>query len=38
MYDTIVYNSADEINSSMGKVYGHMSIAVLISMFVSYLI
>ena len=38
MYDTIVYNSADEINSSMGKVYGHMSIAVLISMFVSYFI
>ena len=30
------YRSASEINSAMGRVYGHMAIAVLISMFTSY--
>ena len=32
----IIYRSATEINSAMGRVYGHMSIAVIISMLVSY--
>jgi len=30
------YRSAGELNSAMGRVYGHMSIAVIISMLVSY--
>lgn len=30
------YRSATQINSAMGRVYGHMSLAVLVSMFVSY--
>jgi FtsH-binding integral membrane protein len=30
------YRSASEINSAMGRVYGHMAVAVLISMFTSY--
>lgn len=30
------YRSAEQINSAMGRVYGHMSLAVLVSMFVSY--
>lgn len=34
--DVINYRSADEINSAMGRVYGHMSVAVLVSMLVSY--
>jgi FtsH-binding integral membrane protein len=33
-----VYRSASEINSAMGRVYGHMSIAVIISMLVSYFV
>jgi FtsH-binding integral membrane protein len=33
-----VYRSASEINSAMGRVYGHMSLAVLVSMFVSYFV
>jgi hypothetical protein len=32
------YRSASEINSAMGRVYGHMSIAVIVSMFVSYFV
>ena len=32
----IAYRSAREINSAMGRVYGHMSLAVIVSMFVSY--
>jgi FtsH-binding integral membrane protein len=32
----VVYRSATEINSAMGRVYGNMSIAVIISMLVSY--
>ena len=37
MYAT-TYRSADEINSSMGRVYGHMSLAVITSMIVSYFV
>ena len=33
-----IYRSASEINSAMGRVYGHMSIAVIISMLVSYFV
>jgi len=32
----VVYRTATEINSAMGRVYGNMSIAVIISMLVSY--
>jgi FtsH-binding integral membrane protein len=32
------YRSASEINSAMGRVYGHMSVAVIVSMFVSYFV
>ena len=32
------YRSAEEINSAMGRVYGHMSLAVVVSMIVSYLV
>jgi FtsH-binding integral membrane protein len=32
------YRSASEINSAMGRVYGHMSLAVLTSMIVSFLV
>ena len=32
----INYRSAEEINSAMGRVYGHMSMAVVVSMLVSY--
>jgi FtsH-binding integral membrane protein len=34
----ISYRSADEINSAMGRVYGHMSLAVIVSMIVSYFV
>ena len=34
--DVINYRSAAEINSAMGRVYGHMSMAVLVSMLISY--
>jgi FtsH-binding integral membrane protein len=30
------YRTAEQVNSAMGRVYGHMAIAVLISMFTSY--
>jgi FtsH-binding integral membrane protein len=33
-----IYRSATEINSAMGRVYGNMSIAVIISMLVSYFV
>lgn len=33
-----VYRSATEINSAMGRVYGHMALAVLTSMIVSFLV
>ena len=32
------YRSASEINTAMGRVYGHMSIAVIVSMIVSYFV
>jgi FtsH-binding integral membrane protein len=34
----IVYRNASEINSAMGRVYGHMSLAVIVSMLVSYFV
>lgn len=37
MYET-TYRSATQINEAMGRVYGHMSIAVLVSMAVSYFV
>ena len=36
--DTLSYRSAEEINSAMGRVYGHMSLAVIVSMIVSYFV
>ena len=37
MFETsMTYRSAEEINTAMGRVYGHMSMAVIISMLVSY--
>ena len=35
---TLNYRSAEEVNSAMGRVYGHMSLAVLVSMLVSYFV
>jgi FtsH-binding integral membrane protein len=32
------YRSAEEINTAMGRVYGHMSLAVIVSMLVSYFV
>ena len=36
--DTITYRSAGELNTAMGRVYGNMSLAVITSMIVSYLV
>jgi FtsH-binding integral membrane protein len=36
--DVLDYRSAEEINSAMGRVYGHMSLAVLVSMLVSWFV
>jgi len=36
--DVLSYRSASEINSAMGRVYGHMSLAVIVSMIVSYFV
>lgn len=36
--DAVSYRSAEEINSAMGRVYGHMSLAVFVSMIVSYFV
>jgi FtsH-binding integral membrane protein len=36
--DILNYRSAAEINSAMGRVYGHMSLAVIVSMVVSYFV
>ena len=36
--NSISYRSAEAINSAMGRVYGHMSLAVLVSMFVSWFV
>lgn len=38
MFVTDVYRSAGEINQAMGRVYGYMSLAVIVSMLVSMLI
>jgi FtsH-binding integral membrane protein len=38
MFATTVYRSAEQINSAMGRVYGHMGLAVLTSMIVSFLV
>lgn len=38
MYATARYKSAAEINTAMGRVYGHMFLAVLTSMVVSFLV
>ena len=32
------YRSAEQVNSAMGRVYGHMSLAVIVSMIVSYFV
>jgi FtsH-binding integral membrane protein len=38
-YDnSVTYRSATEINSAMGRVYGHMSMAVIVSMLISYFV
>jgi FtsH-binding integral membrane protein len=37
-YNSVAYRSAAEINSAMGRVYGHMSLAVIVSMLVSYFV
>jgi FtsH-binding integral membrane protein len=36
--NSISYRSAEAVNSAMGRVYGQMSLAVLVSMLVSYLV
>jgi len=36
--NSISYRSAEEVNSAMGRVYGHMSLAVAVSMIVSYFV
>jgi len=36
--DGMSYRSASEINSAMGRVYGHMSLAVIVSMLISYFV
>jgi FtsH-binding integral membrane protein len=36
--DSITYKDAGAVNSAMGRVYAHMSLAVLVSMFVSYFV
>ena len=36
--NAVSYRSASEVNSAMGRVYGHMSLAVIVSMFVSYFV
>ena len=35
---SMAYRSAGELNSAMGRVYGHMSLAVFVSMIVSYFV
>ena len=36
--NAISYRSASEINSAMARVYGHMSVAVIVSMLISYFV
>jgi FtsH-binding integral membrane protein len=38
MYASGVYRSAEQINSAMARVYGHMGLAVVVSMIVSFLV
>ena len=38
MFSTHVYRSASEVNSSMLRVYNHMSLAIIVSMLVSYFV
>jgi FtsH-binding integral membrane protein len=38
MFNTHVYRSASEVNSSMLRVYNHMSLAIIVSMLVSYFV
>jgi multidrug efflux pump subunit AcrB len=38
MFGTSTIRSAAEINSAMGRVYGHMGVAVVISMLASLLV
>ncbi len=38
MFATGVYRSATDINSAMGRVYGHMGLAVITSMMVSFIV
>lgn len=39
-YQSVItdYRSAEEVNAAMGRVYGHMSLAVFVSMLVSYFV
>jgi hypothetical protein len=37
-HSTLVYRTADQLNSAMARVYGHMSLAVVVSMLVSYFV
>ena len=37
-YGSLSYRTADELNSAMGRVYGHMGLAVVTSMLVSYFV
>ena len=36
--ENVLYRTATEVNSAMGRVYGHMSLAVITSMIVSFLV
>jgi FtsH-binding integral membrane protein len=36
--DTLIYRSAAQINEAMGRVYGYMGLATLVSLFVSYVV
>ena len=38
MFATTTYRSAAEVNSAMGRVYAHMSLAIITSMIVSYFV
>jgi len=36
--DAVGYRSAEQVNSAMGRVYGHMALAVFTSMLVSFFV
>jgi hypothetical protein len=38
MFNTLTYKTAEQINSAMSRVYGHMGLAVVTSMIVSFLV